>query len=125
MVSKRHVLSQLSIMNQLDKMDVNTTSITVGTLFALIGIVLTVFNYIKNNKTHVEGRASDYAVYKQKVDSLQKELDEAKREIKEVRHELMEEIKKLDSTIIQKVDKIDIKIDKLQGIILDSLSGKK
>lgn len=105
-------------------MDINGISITIGSLFAIIGIALTVLNYIKNSKQDVQGKASDYALYKQRVQTLEHDLAETKVELKELRKEVMSEIRKIDTQILAKVDKINDKIDKLQTAIYEHL-GKK
>jgi peptidoglycan hydrolase CwlO-like protein len=96
-------------------MDLNTTTITVSSIFLIVAIFLSVFSFVNNNKKDIQLKASDYAVYKSKVQSLEKEVSELKQDIKSTSKELREEVKRLDEQILTKIEEIkDLIIDKLK-----------
>jgi len=102
-------------------MDINATSITLGSILALTGISLTVIAFLKNNKKDIQIKAEDYAILKEKVKIHETTILEMKQEIKEHEKELRSEMKRFDELLIQKVDQINSKMDDLKDLIIDKL----
>jgi hypothetical protein len=103
-------------------MDINSTSITVGSIMALVGIGLTISAFVKNNKKDIQVKATDYAILKEQVKTHETTIAQMKIEIKEHEKELRSEMKRFDELLIQKVDAINSKMDDLKDLIINKIT---
>lgn len=99
----------------------DTTTITIGSLFALITITITVAAYIAKSKREIQLRASNYAVLQAQVLHLELSNEELKVDLKALEKELREEVKRLDKEIIFKIDGLRVQIDDLKDLIIKTL----
>lgn len=103
-------------------MDINSTSITFGSIMALIGIGLTINAFLKSSKKDIQVKATDYAILKAQVKSHEETIAQMKIEIKEHEKELRSEMKRFDELLIQKVDAINAKMDDLKDLIINKIT---
>ena len=101
--------------------NVNTTSITLGALMAILGLGMTLFSFFKNNKRDIQFKATDYALLKSKVEQLGCENIDLKNEVKDLEKELRSDIKRLDEQIITKIESTNKKIDELKDLIIKGM----
>lgn len=102
-------------------MDVNTTTITFSSIILLVGIVLSISAFVKNNKKDIQVKATDYAILKEQVKLHEQTISEMKMEIKANERELRNEIKRFDELLIKKVDDINSKIDDLKNLLIEKM----
>jgi len=94
------------------------TSITITSLIAVTGIVITVLSFISANKKSIQSKATDYAVLKEKVRYLETSNEDLKSDLENHKQDSKEEFRRLEEKIFIKVESIEVKLDNLLKLIL-------
>jgi cell division protein FtsB len=103
-------------------MDVNVTTITIGSILAIIGVVLAVVSFFNNNKKEIQARTTEYAIYKQKVESLEQTVADLKQDVKDQGKELRDDVKRLDELLIKKIDNVYKSVGELKDLLIEKLN---
>lgn len=98
--------------------DISGATITVGSIFLIIGIVLTILSFAKSSKKDIQVKATDYAILKAKVETHEETIVELKQDLREQRNEWKSELTKLDEQLMSKVNTIDGKLDDLMKLLI-------
>ena len=92
--------------------DVNIASLSVGSLIAVMGAVLSYAGYIRSKSKDQQQRAAELATIKERIESLDREITDVK-----------EDIKDKDTDMKNKIDKLDNKFDKLNDMMINFVSN--
>jgi len=85
----------------------DAVSISITTVIAIAGVALSYVSYVRNRSRDQRERAVEIATIRANVDSLRLEIEEVKSDIKDD-----------DTKFDKRMDKIELKLDKLNDTLL-------
>lgn len=92
----------------MEEENTNILSISIGTLIALAGAVLSYIGYIRAREKETIKRAEEFATIKSEIKALDKAY-----------HELKEDVEKKDGKIEKRLESIDTKLEEFFKILID------
>tara|TARA_Y100001973_G_C5131666_1_gene298104 strand:+ start:395 stop:688 length:294 start_codon:yes stop_codon:yes gene_type:complete len=93
-------------------MEIDITSVSIGSLIAVAGGIISYAGYTNKKNNEKQERIKEIATLSERVASLDREIDEVKEDVKSQHNE----IKKC-------IDKLYLKIDKLNDVIMKLVSN--
>lgn len=95
-------------------MTTDLTSISIGSLIAVTGAVLSYVGYIRAKSKDQEKRVEEIATIKERVASLDREV-----------HDIKEDVKNQNSDLKKSIERIYEKIDKLNDSLVEFIKSSK
>lgn len=99
-------------------MNPSTMTITISSIFVIVGFALTVFSFFRKSKQDIQDENSDYTTIKNKVSEQEQKIHVLQSEIKELEKEVRLEYRRLETQLFKEVKEVSTKIDGLKDLIL-------